>query len=98
RLIGKTPQEASVKYYQRYINKSFSAIQLKENDFFFRIQKVLFIGRVLSRTKFFNFIDHLTGTISRIFGNAVGEIQTRSGKLKVLTKNSQVMANMKGKL
>lgn len=85
----------SENYFEQYLEKSFTGSRMKENDFAFRIKTVLFLDRVANQARFFEAIDRLVGTISKIFGNTVGKVQTRDGKLKVLAKNPEVMKAMK---
>ncbi len=95
KLRSSDSQTANENYFEQYLEKSFTGSRMKEKDFAFRLRTVLFLDRVASQTRFFEAIDQLVGKISKIFGNTVGKVQTRDGKLKVLAKNPEVMKSMK---
>lgn len=97
-LEATAPAQLMINYFEQYIAKSFTASKIKDDDFIFRMRSVLFIERILSETQFLNALDKLVQRISQIFGNTVGQVQTRDGKLKVLAKDPVAMDGFKAKL
>ena len=88
----------NINYFEQYISKSFTASKIKDNDFTFRMSSVLFIGKILSETQFLNALDKIVQKISEIFGNSVGQVQTRNGKLKKFASDPDFMDSLKSKL
>lgn len=89
---------SDTNYFDQYIANSFTGRNINEGDFSFRMTTVMTMNRVLNQNRFFNLIGKIAAKLSKFFGNSVGKIQTRDGKLKALASNPKVMASMKKKL
>lgn len=98
KLRGIVTQTSAENYFDQYLEKSFTGKRMEEKDFAFRMRTVLFLDRISSQTRFLEAIERLVGRISQIFGNTVGRVQTRDGKMKALTKSPEVMKSMKKRL
>lgn len=81
----------------QYIEGSFTSTRMKENDPHFEFRSLLSLKEIVSQINFFEEIDKITAHFSKIFGNIVGSIQTRDGKLKPLASNPEFMKEMKKK-
>lgn len=84
--------------FDQYISKSFTASHIQEKDFSYRMTSVMTMKRILSQNMFLNAIEKLGSKLSQFFGNTIGKIQTRQGKLKQLTLDPLIMKAMKKKL
>ncbi|GEM_PF-1843686 len=98
KLRGTSGQSTEEGYFHQYIQSSFIAGRMRENDVYYRIVNVLSMDRQLSQTKFFETMNKIVGNLSKFFGNTVGQVQSRDGKLKVLAEDKNQMAKMKGEL
>ena len=97
-LEKASKKQFNANYFEQYISKSFTASKINDNEFTFRMSSVIFIGRILSETQFLNALEKLVQKVSEIFGNSVGQVQTRFGKLKVHATDPVFMENLKSKL
>lgn len=85
-------------YFEQTIFNSFVAQRILANDLDFRAKKALFMSRQLAQSQFFEGVSRFIASVSKLFGNTAGMVQTRDGKLKHLAKNAYEMKNMKSKL
>lgn len=85
-------------YFEQYVEKSFVANQLKNDAASFRLRTMIFLSGQLNQTVFFENLNRIVGRISQFFGNTTGRVQTRDGKLKKLSTDSNVMRSMKQEL
>lgn len=83
---------------EQYISSSFTGNAMRESDFIFRIKSFFFFRQTLSESQFFDRINTIGGKLSQLFGNTVGKVQFREGKLKKYASNPEVMRSMKRKL
>lgn len=97
--------EAGTKYagsnqsiFDQYITSSFTAIAMRNDDLFYKLRGFFFIQQSLNQSEFFNRIDLIGGKLSKIFGNTIGKVQFREGKLKKFAKDPAMMASLKRKL
>ncbi len=97
-LRGPISIASEDKIFDQYLEKSFTAKRMILNDMDYRVKTALFTYGQLGQSYFFEAINHVVETISRVFGNAAGTIQTRSGKLKDLAQDPSAMKNLKEKL
>jgi hypothetical protein len=58
----------------------------------------MFASSQLGQSRFFEAVNQVVGVMSRVFGNTVGLVQTRSGKLLPMSADPQTMRTLKGKL
>lgn len=98
KLRGTSGQSSEEGYFHQYIQSSFIAGRMRENDVYYRIENVLSMDRQLSETKFLETLNKIVGNLSKFFGNTVGRVQSRDGKLKILAEDKDQMAKMKGQL
>lgn len=84
--------------YDQYITSSFTGNAMREGDIVFRIKSFFFLRQTLSESEFYNRINFIGGRLSQFFGNTVGKIQFRDGKLKKLAQNPEEMMKLKRKL
>lgn len=98
KLRASLPATMEEGFFHQYIEKSFIAGRMRENDLSYRMSNVLMMDRQLSETKFFESVSRIVGSLSKIFGNTAGQFQSREGKLKVLAKDAQQMKLMKDEL
>lgn len=99
KLLEKVSQfKYYATYFEQYIAQSFTASKIKDRDFNFRMKNVLLLGGMLTQTQAANTLEKIAFKLSQIFGNTVGQVQTRSGKLKALATNSEWVNSMKSKL
>ena len=84
--------------FGQYISSSFTGHRIRENDLGFRLRNILFFNRILSQTEFFEAVERFMGKMSQFFGNQVGKIQFRDGKLKKFTTDLRFMGNIRKKL
>src|SRR5690606_9308662 len=63
-----------------------------------RMKTVMSMRSILSETRFWNNLDKIIFKISQFFGNTVGQVQTRSGKLKKYATQSSWMRSLKQQL
>ena len=85
-------------YFERYIVQSFVANQMAQDEKNYRLKKALFMRRQNGQGKFFEGINRFVGVLSKLFGNNAGKVQTRDGKLKILTKEPAELERIKAKL
>lgn len=85
-------------YFDQYIANSFTGRNINEGNFSFRMSTLMTMNRILNQNRFFNLVGKIAAKLSKFFGNSVGKIQTRDGKLKALASNPKVMSAMKKKL
>lgn len=98
KLRGTTGQSTEEGYFHQYIQKSFIAGRMRENDLYYRFVNVLSMDRQLSETKFYETLNKIVGSLSKLFGNTAGRVQSRDGKLKVFAQDAKKMAQMKSEL
>ncbi len=91
-------QTSEEGFFQQYIQKSFIAERMRENDLYYRLITGLSMERQLSETKFYETLNRVVGSLSKIFGNTAGKFQSRDGKLKVFAQDAQLMKKMKSEL
>lgn len=96
----RLPQDQTSEegFFQQYIQKSFIAERMRENDLYYRLITGLSMERQLSETKFYENLNRLVGSLSKIFGNTAGKFQSRDGKLKVFAEDIELMKKMKSEL
>lgn len=85
-------------YFDSYIAGSFTAGKIKDKDFIYRMKSVVLLGAMMSQTSFGNAIEKVAFKLSQIFGNTVGQVQTRSGKLLKYASDVEWMKKLKAKL
>lgn len=85
-------------FFDQYIEKSFTATRIFEKDQVFKFRSILLLGAIVTHAELRDALEKIMGKLSEVFGNAVGQIQTREGKLKKLTEDKKIMAAMKKKL
>ncbi|MBY0515970.1 MAG: hypothetical protein K2P81_03605, partial [Bacteriovoracaceae bacterium] len=98
KLRGGTPLDESELIFESYIQQSFTAQRLRSKDDTYRLGQVLDMQRQLNSGRLTDRLQRLIGKISQIFGNSIGSIQTRDGKLKKLASDVQKMKSLKEKL
>ncbi len=87
-----------IQYFEQYISNSFIAERMSKKDLNYPLMNALFINRQIAQGKFFEGLNRFVGVLSQAFGNTAGRIQTRDGKLKVLTQDPQEMQKIKNHL
>ena len=97
-LEKAAPSNFVVNYFDQYIFKSFTASKIKNNDILFKLENVLFIERMMLQTDFLNALERILGKLSQVFGNTVGQIQSRDGKLKARANDVAFMNSLKARL
>ncbi len=85
-------------FFDQYIQKSFTAARMMEKDQAFKIRSILLLGAIVTHAELRDALEEIMGKLSEVFGNAIGQIQTREGKLKKLAADKKVMTAMKKKL
>lgn len=98
KVLNESPLRFGVNYFEQYIARSFTASKIKDRNFIFRMKTVIAMRSILSETRFWNALDKIIFQISKLFGNTVGEVQTRSGKLKKYADQKEWMTALKHKL
>ncbi|WP_408096891.1 YiiX/YebB-like N1pC/P60 family cysteine hydrolase [Peredibacter sp. HCB2-198] len=88
----------SPDYFDSYIAGSFTAGKIKDKDFLYRMKSVVLLGALMSQTTLGNALEKIAFKLSQIFGNTVGQVQTRSGKLLKYASDVEWMKKMKSKL
>ena len=86
------------QYYERYIVQSFVAGRMAKDDMNYRLKTALFMARQNAQGRFFEGINRFVGTLSKLFGNTAGKVQTRDGKLKALAKDPDEIKKIKTNL
>jgi hypothetical protein len=94
-LRGPGPKPRAVA---RYLEASLTAIALREKNVAFLLQKHLLVRRNLSEAAFYDQLETTLAILSRIFGNAIGSIQFRAGKLKELAGDDDFLRTTREKL
>ncbi len=94
-LAGKTvaPEEL-----QQYLKSSFTALAVREKNILMALKSTLLIRRNLSEAIFYDRLEKVLMILSQVFGNAIGSIQFRSGKLKPLASSEVFLKATRGKL
>ncbi|WPU63871.1 YiiX/YebB-like N1pC/P60 family cysteine hydrolase [Peredibacter starrii] len=88
----------SPDYFDTYIAGSFTAGKIKDKDFLYRMKSVLVLGAMMSQTQLGNTFEKIAFKLSQIFGNTVGQVQSRSGKLLKYASDATWMKKIKSKL
>ena len=96
--IRTTSLNDEEKFFEQFIMNSFVGQRMAKDDLDFRARNALFLARQVSQSQFFEGINRLIASLSQLFGNTAGTVQTRDGKLKHLTKDAKAMAALKAKL
>lgn len=86
------------KLFEQFIIKSFVGKRMLLDDMDFRVKRAIFTSAQLGQSSFFESINRLVGTLSRLFGNTAGLVQTRSGMLKSLSQDPVRMKELKSQL
>lgn len=84
--------------YQSYLNSSFTAKRMIEKDVLFYAKTVILFRTVISQNNLLTALSKIGGELSKIFGNNVGKVQVRSGKLKAFADDPEKMKSFKRKL
>jgi hypothetical protein len=98
KLRGSALLSQSEAYFEQFIHQSWVGTQLLKDSQSFKIRSFFFLTGQVAETLFFDQIETIVGKLSALFGNTVGQIQFRSGKLKPLSKNPELMSSMKASL
>lgn len=85
-------------YFDNYLRQSFTAQRMRERDHKVFMEEALRMARQLQRTRFTERLNRLMGRLSQFFGNTVGRVQTRSGKLKFMAQDPVLMKALKSEL
>lgn len=88
----------SANYFEQYIARSFTASKIEDRNFLFRMKSLIAMQSLLSETRFWNALDKIVFGLSKFFGNTVGQVQTRSGKMKKYAAQRGWMNALKEKL
>jgi hypothetical protein len=86
------------QYFERYILNSFVANRMANDEVDYRLMTALFMNRQTAQGEFFEGLNRFVGALSKLFGNSAGQVQTRDGKLKVLTRDPQELSKIKSHL
>ena len=97
-LILEKFSRYSPDYFDSYIAGSYTAGRIKDKDFIYRMKSVLVLGAMMSQTSLGNALEKIAFGLSKIFGNTVGQVQTRSGKLLKYASDPDWMKKMKSRL
>lgn len=84
--------------FDQYIASSFTGNSMREGDVLFKIKSILLVRATMSESQFLDRLEKVAGLLSKIFGNSVGTIQLRDGKMKKLAKDEKFMTTLKRKL
>lgn len=98
KILNESSNQFGVSYFEQYIARSFTASKIEDRNFLFRMKSVIAMRSILSETRFWNALDKIIFQLSKFFGNTVGQVQTRSGKLKKYAERSGWMQALKQKL
>ena len=98
KILNESSNQFVVSYFEQYIARSFTASKIEDRNFIFRMKSVIAMRSILSETRFWNALDKVIFQLSKFFGNTVGEVQTRSGKLKKYADQRGWMNGLKQKL
>lgn len=86
------------KYFEQYLQSSFIRGRILERDFVFEITTRFLLSSQMSQTRFLGAVEKFIGKLSKLFGNSVGKVQTRDGKMKKLASDPKIMNEFKQKL
>lgn len=98
KVLDQNSKNFVVSYFEQYIARSFTASKIDDRNFIFRMKTVIAMRSILSETRFWNALDKIIFQLSKFFGNTVGQVQTRSGKLKKYAEQRGWMNALKEKL
>lgn len=85
-------------FFEQYLEKSFTAARMAEKDQSYKIRSIMLLSTILTHAELTDALEKIMGRLSEVFGNAIGQIQSREGKLKKLAQDPKAMARMKKKL
>lgn len=85
-------------FIEQYLEKSFTRAKIAEKDVSFKVRNLLLINTLLTHAEISDALEKIMGKISELFGNSIGAIQSRSGKLKKLASHAPTMDRLKSKL
>lgn len=85
-------------FLEQYLEKSFTRAKITEKDFAYKIKNLLLINTILTHAELSDALEKIMGKISEFFGNSIGAIQVRSGKLKKLASHAPTMNRLKKKM
>ncbi len=88
----------SDSFIELYLEKSFTKAKIAEKDFSYKVRNLLLINTLLTHAELSDAMERIMGKISEFFGNTIGSIQVRSGKLKKLIGHTPTMIRLKNKL
>ncbi len=83
---------------QRYVESSFTAVAIREKKGLLALRGALLVRKQISEALFYDRLEKVLMILGRVFGNAIGSIQVRSGKLKPLASDGDFLAATRGKL
>lgn len=98
KILKESTNHFVVNYFEQYIARSFTASKIEDRNFLFRMKSLIAMQSLLSETRFWNALDKIVFGLSKFFGNTVGQVQTRSGKLKKYADQRGWMNALKRKL
>lgn len=84
--------------FDQYASNSFTANGMREKDIFFKLKSILLMRTTMNESQFLDRLEKVAGLLSKIFGNSIGSIQLRDGKMKKLASNTEFMKTVKKKL
>lgn len=84
--------------FDQYIANSFTRNSMREGDVLFKIKSILLVRATMSESQFLDRLEKVAGLLSKIFGNSVGMIQLRDGKMKKLANDENFMSSLKRRL
>ena len=85
-------------FLEQYLEKSFTRSKIAEKDFSYKVRNILLINTILTHSELSDALERIMGKVSQFFGNSIGAIQIRSGKLKKLASDASTMKRLKKKL
>ncbi len=83
---------------QHYMENSFTAVAVREKNILLVLKGTLLVRRNISEAMFYDRLEKVLMILGRVFGNAIGSIQFRSGKLKPLASDEAFLQATRAKL
>lgn len=97
-FLEKAKSLFTPNYFQQYIVNSLTASKIEDKNFIFRMKNVILLRSMLNETRFMAALEQIMFKLSQFFGNTVGQVQSRNGKLFAKAKDLTWMKSLKSKL
>jgi hypothetical protein len=98
RISPQRQHDPALVAFEQYTAQSYSAQKLCSSERAAFVGELGQLAKVLAQTRRSERLNRLIGRLSQIFGNAAGQVQTRSGKLRPLAQDPRAMRNLRAEL